>query len=154
VLGGSGSISGLTVSTGGTVTPGNSPGTLTVNGTTAGTGHDQLGVNGNIGLSDSNLTLTLSYAPIPTDYFYILNNNDTDAITGTFLGLAQGATVLADFGGTSYTGTISYIGNSGTSSFIGAGNDAVVYNFTAVPEPGTLALCVLGIIPLLRRRRH
>ncbi|TAE78951.1 MAG: hypothetical protein EAZ84_00165, partial [Verrucomicrobia bacterium] len=66
-ISGSGSVGNLTVDSGGSVNPGNSPGTLTVNGNysqagtlvaeitglTAGTQHDQLIVNGTVSLSGS-----------------------------------------------------------------------------------------------------
>jgi autotransporter-associated beta strand protein len=173
-LGGSGTVNGtLTVNSGGTVAPGNSPGILTVNnnvtfasgsnfsvelnGTTAGTDYDQLTVNGTVDLGSSNLLLSLGFAPSVSDLFFVVNNDLAEAITGTFNGLSEGATVSATFSGTTYQGILSYVGDSATSSTSG-GNDVVLSGFTAlVPEPGSVALLALGglgLIPVLRRRKR
>ena len=167
-LGGSGSVGGnLTVASSGTVSPGNSPGALTVNGNAAfglgsilsmelngnapGTGYDQLVVNGTVDLGSSSLLLSLGFTPNINDKFFLVVNDAADGITNTFAGLPQGATVTV--GG--YQGTISYVGDSVTSSITG-GNDAILYGLIAVPEPGSAALLALGGLPLLallRRRK-
>src|SRR3954470_6248994 len=59
-------------------------------GPAAGTLYDQLSVNGTVSLSGL-LDAQLSYSPSFNDSLWIVNNDGTDAITGTFTGLAQGS---------------------------------------------------------------
>jgi hypothetical protein len=95
-LGGSGVIgSNLTVA--GTVSPGNSPGVLTVdgnynqtgtlaldlNGTSTGTLYDQVKVNGTVTLSGS-VSPTFGYYPKVGDTFLIIDNDLADVVTGAF----------------------------------------------------------------------
>lgn len=158
-LSGSGSTGDLTVASGGTVSPGNSPGTLSVgdtdlqlgstlaielNGATAGTGYDQLNVTGSATLAGL-LSLTTGFTPTNGALFFILLNDDTDAINGTFAGLSNNSTFSS--GGQSFQ--ISYFGDSGTNSFTG-GNDAVLM---AIPEPSAALLGGFGLLALMRRRR-
>ena len=157
-LGGSGSVGALTIDAGGTLAPGNSPGilntgnynqagtlSLELNGTTAGTGYDQVNVAGSVTLSGI-LAATVGYTPVNGQLLFILLNDGVDAITGTFSGLAQGATVTFD----GYDWQISYTANSTGNTFTG-GNDVALM---AVPEPNVAALFGgLGIVALLRRRR-
>jgi fibronectin-binding autotransporter adhesin len=159
-LGGSGTVGALTINSGGFFSPGNSPGITTVNGNytqngqlnmeltglTAGTQHDQVNVIGSATLGGLlNITsFTGSYAL--NDLIFILLNDSADSITGTFTGLAQGATVTTHGG---FDWQISYIGNSGGNTFIG-GNDIVLM---AVPEPRAALLGGIGMLMLLRRRR-
>lgn len=127
-VGGTGTINSgntLTVQSGGTVAPGTSPGILNsgnvtlqsgaafnveLNGTTVGTQYDQLNVTGTVTI-ESNVTLTasLGFTPSPGDTFVIINNDGSDAISGTFNGLAQGA--LLSLGGEKFH--IVYNHNSG-----------------------------------------
>jgi autotransporter-associated beta strand protein len=165
-LGGSGTVRALTIDSGAFVTPGNSPGILTVNGaytqagqytaeitgTTAGVGgYDQIGVTGTVDITGGGLVAMFSGAGYNEgDLFFILLNDSTDAITGTYTGFAQGATV-ATYGGLAWT--ISYNANAnnvGSPSFTG-GNDIALM---AIPEPNVPALLGgLGALALLRRRR-
>jgi autotransporter-associated beta strand protein len=139
-ISGSGTVGALTVSTGGFINPGNSPGTLDVdgdysqlglytaeiNGLTAGTQHDQINVSGTVNITGGSLATMF---------------------TGTFSGLAQGATVTS-YGG--FDWQISYIADSTGNSFTG-GNDIALM---AIPEPSAALLGGLGImLALLRRRR-
>ncbi len=110
-LGGSGSVGALTINSGGFVTPGNSPGVLAVNGnysqageytaeianTTAGTGYDQIDVIGTVDISGGSLVTSFSGTYAQNDLLFLLLNDDTDAINGTFAGYAQGAT-FASYG--------------------------------------------------------
>lgn len=105
-LGGSGSVGDVT--TAGIVTPGASPGILRarsinflngssyrpeVNGTTAGTGHDQLNLTGNVNLtSGPELTVTLGYTAQANDRIVLITT--TGQLTGTFRNLANN-TILA-----------------------------------------------------------
>ncbi|RYD24129.1 MAG: hypothetical protein EOP88_01385 [Verrucomicrobiaceae bacterium] len=158
-LSGSGAVGSLTVAAGGTVSPGNSPGILSVgntdlqlgsnlaielNGATAGSGYDQLNVTGSATLAGM-LNLTTTFTPANGALFFILLNDGTDAINGTFSGLANNSVFSS--GGQSFQ--ISYFGDSATSSFTG-GNDAVLM---AIPEPAAALLGSFGVLFLLRRRR-
>ena len=163
-LGGSGTVGALTVASGGTVAPGNSPGILSagntslqsgstlgieLNGTGVGTDYDQLNVTGTVSLAGA-LAVTMGYSPVVNGtLFFILANDSNDAITGTFSNApTDGATYT--FGGQDFQ--ISYFGNyvsPGVGTFTG-GNDVVL---VAVPEPGAALLGGLGMLALLRRRR-
>lgn len=144
-----------TVTVNGTLGPGNSPGLLTINdnlafgsggvlmmqleGTIAGTGYDQVILNGAGSLAGTlslawNLLSTASDGTILT----LISNDGSDAFTGSF-NYAEGATVTDNLGG---SWTLSYLGNGG--------NDLIL---TAVPEPAAALLGGLGMLMLLRRRR-
>lgn len=130
-----------TVTMSGTVAPGQSPGILVVagnyvfadnstyeveiGGTSPGAGngfHDQIDVTGTVTIG-SDVTLSTvswnSFVPSFGDSFVIVNNDDTDAVTGTFKSLPEGAVVTTNFLGSGLTATISYQG--------GTGNDIVLY---------------------------
>jgi autotransporter-associated beta strand protein len=165
---------------GGTLSPGNSPGMLTIvgapaaaaipldmampsgvagstgaatlevqiNGPVAGTGYDQIQVLTQNASSlptvklggDTSATLpailhgTLGYGPANGSVFWLIRNENmlgtANTTTGNFVGLPEGATVpLGVFGGVTYTGTISYKGDSATNNpASGSGNDVVIYN--------------------------
>ncbi len=139
-LGGNGQIGNITAS-GGTINPGTSPGLLRsgnlvgspnltfrceLNGTNAGVNHDQLSVTGTVSLAGSQLKLDLNFQGAISNRYTILANDGADAITGTFSGLAEGATFYS--GGTPYR--ITYTG--------GTGNDVVVtqLGFQQKPQIG------------------
>ncbi len=111
-LGGSGSVGAVTVNSGGVVAPGSSPGilntgdfslkagaTLTsqIGGTTVGTQYDQINVTGSVTLAGTlDLVLINNFNPASGNEFIIINNDGTtDAVSGTFAGLLQGAIVNA-----------------------------------------------------------
>ena len=135
VLGGNGTVGDVN-SLGGTISPGHSanPGVLTtssltldsssrvntvLDGTSPGngtTGFDQVVANGPVNLAGATLRVSIgsSYAPAIGDQLTIIQNNSGSAITGTFAGLAEGATLSV--AGTEFQ--ITYKG--------GASNDNVV----------------------------
>ncbi len=168
-LSGIGTINGsTTIQLGGTIAPGNSTGILTnvgnlalaigsnfnmeLNGNVAGTGYDQLRVNGGVTLNGGNLVANFIGGAYSTgDLLFLLLNDGTDAIggTGIFSGLAQDAFVV-NYGG--YDWKISYNADSASNTFTGAanGNDIALM---AVPETSTALLGGIGALLLLRRRR-
>ncbi len=105
-LGGTGAA-GRVTSTGGALSPGLSPGTLTsgdllLDSSTecilelANAGADQMNVQGSIGLGSAQLILSAAgLLPEEGQPFVIVNNDGTDAVTGTFAGLPEGALVSA-----------------------------------------------------------
>ncbi len=141
-LKGDGTVGLLSVQ-GGTVEPGADIGTMTVNnnlemetgstlnielqGTAAGE-FDQLDVTGTVDITDSILNVALSNGYTPAnigDSYTIINNDGTDAVTGTFNGLAEGAEISV--GAVKFT--ISYVG--------GDGNDVVLTTAYIPGPPGT-----------------
>ncbi|MBL0141947.1 MAG: IPTL-CTERM sorting domain-containing protein [Betaproteobacteria bacterium] len=127
-LGGTGTVSGsVTVNAGGTIAPGLSPGVINTGsvtlggataieilGTTLGTQYDNINVTGTVTIAGGTLSLSGAYVPVLGDVFTIISNDGADAVTGTFAGLAEGATI--GFNGA--TLRISYVG--------GTGNDVVL----------------------------
>ncbi|SLM28453.1 exported hypothetical protein [Desulfamplus magnetovallimortis] len=143
-LGGNGSIfaesstNTATLSSGTTLSPGDGPGKLIINGnlavagnvnielsgTTVDTEYDQIDVYGTVDLTGSTLNLTLSdFTLSDGDNFIIINNDGTDAITGTFSGFAEGSIVTAN--GSNFE--ISYAG--------GTDNNDVVLTYLADMTP-------------------
>jgi len=82
---------------------------IELNGTTAGSGYDQLNVHGTVNLAGITLNASLNYSSSVGDQFIIINNDGSDAVTGTFIGLAQNAGL--SIGAKSFL--ISYTGGSG-----------------------------------------
>ena len=146
-LGGTGTVGAITDNSGGTVEPGVTgatgilnTGTATLNsgskfaavlnGTTAGTGYDQLNITGTANLGNSTFELVLgsnftASASIGASYAIV---STTQGVSGTFSGLASGATINAS--GNRFT--ISYTG--------GHNNDDVVLTFEGSSTTTTVAL--------------
>ena len=139
-LSGTGTLSGVVnMNLDSTLDPGVSPGILTVTGdltldnsnntfevggTTPGTEHDQLIVNGTVTIvSGTSLDLLGGYANADGDLIVLISNDGTDPISGTFTGLEEGDEVSIG----AFTGTITYTG--------GDGNDLVLVGETTVIEP-------------------
>lgn len=93
-----------------------------LDGTTAGTLYHQVSVTGAVSLTGSTLSLSGSYTPGVSDSFTLIDNDGADAVTGTFSGLAEGATVT--FNG--QTLRITYVGGTGNDVVLSAANDAPV----------------------------
>ena len=115
-----GTIQAGTPSTTGILTTGNltfGSGTLDVqlNGTTAGSGYDQVSANG-VNLTGATLVATLGAGFNPTvgTSFKIISNTSNNPITSTFVGQPEGSVIM--IGGLPFT--ISYVG--------GDGNDVVL----------------------------
>lgn len=139
-LGGTGSISiavgAVSIGNGATLSPGNGgAGTLTINGNlimagnsvlqaeihgaTAGTDYDQVVVNGQVFLgSSATLAVSQDYVPAVSTTYALIVNDGTDAISGTFSGVAEGSTLVTAGNGTELT--VSYAGGSG-NDFVLAG---------------------------------
>jgi autotransporter-associated beta strand protein len=101
------------------------PGTLQIelNGTTAGSGYDQLNVRGTVNLTGISLNASLNFTSSVGNQFTIINNDGSDPVTGTFSGLAQNASL--SIGGESFS--INYTG--------GSGNDVVLTRAVTLPIP-------------------
>jgi hypothetical protein len=119
--------------------------TAEIAGTTPGSGYDQISVAGTVNISGGTLVTLFSGSYAKNDLLFILLNDGTDAITGTYTGLAQGDTV------TSYDymdWQISYTADSVNGTFTG-GNDIAL---RAIPEPSTITVAGIGLAMLLGRR--
>jgi autotransporter-associated beta strand protein len=165
VLGGSGTIGGsVTLASGTHLEPGASgigstailhTGALTMqsgsifnvdlNTAAAGTGFDQVSVTGTVNVTGSILTVNPSAGLHVGDKLAIVLNDSSDAITGTFSGLAQGSS----FSSGAWSFSIDYAANGGD----GTAND-IVLTVTAVPEPSTYVtgLLSLGAVAVFQRR--
>jgi hypothetical protein len=133
-LGGTGTISGPVQTTSGSfanfIFPGQGPtpgvlstGSVTlgsvglqffvvkINGPTVGTQYNQLNVNGAVTLGTAGILemTSLGYVPPHGAQFTIIKNNGGSPVSGTFSGLSEGATFVAE----STTFQISYVGGSG-----------------------------------------
>ena len=154
-LKGTGTVGALTVAGGGTLAPGNSPGTLTVGGT----------------LSLENLSI-LAFELNPTDFTVGGGINDlitgvtnltldgllnVTATTGSFTGVTSGVWRLFNYTGSLTDNAVTL--NSMPTLDMGYSwsldtATANQVNLTIVPEPNVAALLGgLGVLALLRRRR-
>ena len=141
-LTGTGTITG-NLSNAALVSPGQSPGSLTItgnytqtingtldieiDGTTPGTDFDQLVVQGTVTLAGS-INITTGFTPLNYTNFTIISNGLSDAVSGVFTGATEGTVIVTPTG--NYR--ISYIG--------GDGND-VVLTALAAARFNTVAPC-------------
>jgi autotransporter-associated beta strand protein len=134
-LAGSGSIGAVSVAGGATVAPGGASGSATlstgavsfvsgstfhanINGTAAGSGYDQLNVNGTVNLNGATLAIAGSLVPTAGSSFVLVSNDAGDPIAGNFNGLSEGALVSNNFLGSGLSARITYVG--------GGGNDVAI----------------------------
>jgi autotransporter-associated beta strand protein len=153
-LGGSGTVSGaVNVSSGGFLAPGSGSGTAilntgvitlssgasldsVVNGTTAGTGYDQVNVTGNAIITGSTLSLSGASTTHDGSQLTIVKVSGTE--TGTFTSLAQGGTIA--FNGVTYTA--SYVGGTGHSIVLTASPAASSTAVTSSANPAVFGQSV------------
>lgn len=147
-LKGTGTVANLNVFGGGILAPGHSPGCMTVSGdlhqggtyqaelggTVPCSGYDQMIVTGNVVLNDGGspavqgileLSFYNGFVPTVGQTFQIVNNQGSQPVSGTFVGLPEGSSI--SFNGHNFK--ISYKG--------GDGNDIVLTAVTAVTAPST-----------------
>ncbi len=143
-LGGTGTLQRAVVVSG-TLSPGvNGPGTLTtgnvtfnagstfavdVNGPNAGTDYDQLMVNGTVALGNATLATKGGFTPTVGQALTLINNDASDAVSGTFSNLSEGALVTVG----NLTGPISYVGGDGNDVTLTAAGPA---SFTGTSAAG------------------
>ncbi len=151
ILGGTGKIGGYSkILAGGVIAPGHSPGTLTVGDIEweeggiyefeiGKDGADQIVANGTVTLGNGTLKVLRfeDYVPKANDVYTIIANDGSDAVTGTFKDLPEGATFTNSDGGVY---KISYKG--------GDGNDVTITVVTAPKVPNT-GFAMLKNNPLL-----
>jgi fibronectin-binding autotransporter adhesin len=190
VFGGTGSVGTVTVKSGATLAPGNgangkfSTGTLTLEGTlaaklnktssavlnagatnasaNAGVDYDQVatGNTSSVNISGGVLALTTNSNLAVGDVFYLLDNQGSSAINGSFAsatinGYATtgGYTDGSAFSSSLVTLQISYDTVTGGAFNSGSGNDIALL-VTAAPEPASLGLVGVAGMALLARRRR
>ncbi len=166
-LGGGGTIAGaVSVASGGTLSPGNSPGRLTVGSLTLASGaalsielggapvepassatqtYDQVFSAGGFNLAGNlNLSLANGFSPTLGQKFFILVNTvDTALVSGVFANAT--ALVVSDNAGNFYL--LNYADNAG---------DGLLFNdvsLTVVPEPSTWFMIGAGMLTLLGVQR-
>lgn len=120
---------------------------LDLNNTSVGTGYDLLNVTGTVDVTGSNLVLNPALDLAINSKFFVVANDGTDAITGTF---AQGTTITAGI----YTFLINYADNYDGGTIP---NDISLTVTAIVPEPSTWAAAafIVGVVgfDFFRRRR-
>jgi fibronectin-binding autotransporter adhesin len=177
-----GSLSNLTIGTGQIISPGNSPGTATVTGdqTWASAGSYTWEINSTSGTAGADPGWDLINGSGTLNITALAELGFNINVTSLTLGNASGAVsdfdqslsynwLIADFAAVSgfssdkftvntgsftnsFTGNFGVaLGNSGT---IGGDNTQIWLTYTAIPEPKTALLGVLGVLLLLRRRRN
>jgi autotransporter-associated beta strand protein len=129
-------------------------------GLSASAGYDQVDAIGTVSVNGANLQLELNYAPALGDRLFIINNDQIDAIVGTFAKLNGATTTLTEgslfnltssLNSNTYFFRISYLGEFYTNN-VGTGNDVVLT--AVVPESTSAAALAIAAAGLLSRRRR
>jgi hypothetical protein len=118
-----GASPGQVVVTGDMILTGDDTLEVEIDGGTAGSDYDQWVVNGAVTLGGATLDIVLGYQPLPGTSFVIIDNDSSDAVNGTFAGLAEGATF--DIDGLSFG--ISYVGGDGNDVVLTVLSPSTVY---------------------------
>jgi CSLREA domain-containing protein len=105
---------------------------IVINNASVDSGYTQLNVAGLINLNGANLALSGAHVPTAGQQFMIVNNDGAEAISGTFNGLPEGATIPS-FLGSGLNATISYVGGDGNDAVLSAA--AAPAQEIAVEEP-------------------
>lgn len=144
-LGGTGQVRSVLARANTTVSPGNSPGQLSVsqgvtfepgsifkvelNGVQAGISYDQIAMNGALNVTNATLSVTAGFNSTAGNTFLLINNYGAGAVHGTFANLPQNA--LLTVNGAQYR--ISYTGASGNDVVLTRTNTAPTLNPLAAP---------------------
>ncbi|WP_160020173.1 Ig-like domain-containing protein [Pseudomonas sp. 8O] len=108
---------------------------LNINGTSAGTGHDQIVVNGVVDVSGATLAVNHGYAASSGDSYTVIVNDAADAVVGTFSGISEGGKFNTAGNGTELT--TSYIGGSGNDLTLTAPIAPTITNVSSSTANGT-----------------
>jgi autotransporter-associated beta strand protein len=98
---------------------------MELNGTTPGSGYDQLNVLGTVNLAGVALERSLGFTPPTGTQFEIINNDGSDAVTGNFNGLPNGGKLYV--GGVLYQINYRFNGKPG--------NDVALQGLDTPPPP-------------------
>ena len=165
-LSGTGSLGNVYIASGGTMAPGNSPGSITTGFFVLADGahfqlelggegegeSDQVHTGGLVYLEgDLQISLYGAYAPVIGDKFFIIVNHSSPSVYGSFSN--DDAQQRITTGSAIYS--VNYADNFDGSVYF---NDVSLTVFAVIPEPGTAALLGLPLAfllaRLLSRRRH
>jgi autotransporter-associated beta strand protein len=163
-----GSIGAATTSFGSTLSPGAGPGLLNVRGNfdlqtggtlkmelggpIPGTGYDRVVVSGGVTLAGALQGSLINGFQGSGDLFFLLINDGTDAITGTFTGLSEGS--LVNLSGKNFFITYAANFENPAGPSLTGGNDVAL----VIPEPVTGVTLLVGFggmlgLPRFRRRK-
>ncbi|HSY17018.1 MAG TPA: autotransporter-associated beta strand repeat-containing protein [Candidatus Acidoferrales bacterium] len=123
----------LNVNSGGVNLNSNDTFTVSIAGTTAGSGYSQLNVTGSVGLNNAALQLNMPVVGVSNAVYTIINNDAADAVTGVFTNLLEGYTNTAANGAKF---KITYHG--------GSGNDVVLTQISLPTQPNFTSITNLG----------
>ena len=110
-------------------------------------GVSEFDVNGNVTLGNASLSVDLSQYTGSATTLTLIDKLTAGGVGGTFLGLAEGASVLGT--GLAMDPTISYLGGGGDNNNVVLNG---VFAPSSAPEPSTVILAALGMMGLALRR--